>query len=74
MSSPTSEIEILQLLLSRLERISADSHEAHRASGLRGALLRELEQIEAGRHVDEIHLKVLEEKGFVILQKAARGK
>lgn len=74
MSTSTPETEILQLLLSRLERISADSHEAHRASGLRGALLRVLEQLEAGHDVDEINLYLLEEQGFSILQKAARGK
>jgi hypothetical protein len=34
---------LIQLLLARLERISADSPLAHRASGVRGALLRSLE-------------------------------
>jgi hypothetical protein len=33
----------IALLLARLERISADSPLAHRASGVRGALLRSLE-------------------------------
>ncbi|HEX7975251.1 MAG TPA: hypothetical protein VF498_12645 [Anaerolineales bacterium] len=35
------------LLISRLERLSADSVWAHRASGLRGALIRTLEQVES---------------------------
>ena len=35
---------LIQLLLSRLERISVDSPLAHRASGLRGALLRSLDE------------------------------
>jgi hypothetical protein len=34
---------LIQLLLARLERISADSPLAHRASGIRGALLRALD-------------------------------
>ena len=34
------------LLISRLERLSADSVWAHRASGLRGALLKAIEQVE----------------------------
>ncbi|HET6846545.1 MAG TPA: hypothetical protein VFH29_06895 [Anaerolineales bacterium] len=34
---------LVQLLLARLERVSADSPLAHRASGVRGALLRSLD-------------------------------
>jgi len=37
-----------EILVSRLERISADSIWAHRSSGLRGSLLRLLECWEAG--------------------------
>lgn len=37
----------IQLLLARLERISADSPLAHRASGVRGALLRSLDDEDA---------------------------
>ena len=35
-----------RILLDRLERLSADSSYAHRASGLRGAILRDLAAIE----------------------------
>lgn len=38
---------LIQLLLVRLERISADSPLAHRASGVRGALMRSLDEEEA---------------------------
>jgi hypothetical protein len=43
---------LIQLLLSRLERISVDSPLAHRASGVRGALLRSLDEETAGLAVD----------------------
>ena len=38
-----THIDQALLLISRLERLSADSYWAHRASGLRGALLRSLD-------------------------------
>jgi hypothetical protein len=41
-------VEQAERLVSRLERISADSVWAHRSSGLRGSLLRLLESWEAG--------------------------
>jgi len=41
-------VEQAEILVSRLERISADSVWAHRSSGLRGSLLRLLESWEAG--------------------------
>lgn len=65
---------IIPILLSRLERISADSYCAHLASGIRGALLHAQEKIEAGRPVNERHLQTLIEKGFTILEDAAREK
>ena len=65
---------ILPLLLSRLERISANSRWAHRASGIRGALLELLESIEAGEQVPQQKLKRLMEQGFYILGKAAKKK
>jgi hypothetical protein len=37
-------IHLISLLIARLERISADSYCAHRASGIRGALMRFLEE------------------------------
>jgi len=66
------DVQIIRLLLARLERVSVDSYWAHRASGVRGALLRSLERIEAGQSVDESGLKQLTEKGFQILERAAQ--
>jgi hypothetical protein len=40
--------ELIKLLIDRLEHLSADSTYAHRASGLRGSLLRALDQIKNG--------------------------
>ena len=68
------EVSLLIMLLSRLERISADSHCAHLASGVRGALLRRQEQIEAGRALDESSLRRLVKRGFEILEDATREK
>jgi len=64
-------LELIRLLLARLERISADSYWAHRASGVRGSLLRALEKLEAGRPVQISRLDALMAKGFDILEKAA---
>jgi hypothetical protein len=64
-------IRLIRLLLTRLERVSVDSYWAHRASGIRGALLRALEKVEAGQAVDESGLRRLMDKGFKILERAA---
>jgi len=64
----------LQFLLSRLERISADSSVAYRASGVRGAMLRVVEKIEEGRPVSSQDVKRLIESAYLLLQKAAREK
>jgi hypothetical protein len=64
-------LELIRLLLARLERISTDSYWAHRASGVRGSLLRALEKLEAGRPVQTSRLDALMAKGFDILEKAA---
>ena len=71
MQSP-QQIQFVGLLLMRLERVSIDSYWAHRASGVRGGLLRALEKIEAGQSVDELVLKRLMDQGFQILEQAAR--
>ena len=68
------DIKLIQMLLTRLERISVDSYWAHRASGVRGALIRVLEKIEAGRPVQRSDLKRLIEIGFSILEKASLEK
>ena len=67
-------LRTLNLLLSRLERISADSSVAYRASGVRGAMLRLVEKIEDGRPVSSQDVKRLIESAYLLLQKAAREK
>jgi len=67
----SNEIKLVQLLLSRLERISVDSYWAHRASGVRGALLRVLD--EASTVPDhQTHVDELITIGFNILIQAAK--
>jgi hypothetical protein len=71
-------VHTARLLLARLERLSADSPYAHRASGLRGSLLRYLDLMEvppqAGASASLIEPKMedLLACGFEILEKAAR--
>jgi hypothetical protein len=66
------------MLVDRLERLSADSYWAHQASGLRGSLLRCLEQLETGQSIAERSpgrqdcLDQLLERGFAILVCAAK--
>ena len=62
---------LIRLLLPRLERISVDSYWAHRASGVRGALVRLLAQMEGGEPVDPQSLEINLNLGFEILQEAA---
>ena len=69
-----NSLTLLHLLLTRLEKISADSVWAHRASGVRGSLIRMLENIEKDEPVWELDLKRLMEMGFHILQRAAEEK
>ncbi len=65
-------IQMLQMLLARLERVSVDSYWAHRASGVRGSLLRTLEMLEAGQGVSPAALQTTVEQAFRILERAAR--
>ena len=71
---PTEETKIIQLLLARLERVSADSYWAHRASGIRGALLRTLEEIEKGTFTGQANTNELISSAFNILNRAAKEK
>jgi hypothetical protein len=63
------------MLVSRLERLSADSVWAHRASGARGALLKSLENLESAEPstvLDELaRLQKMVNWGFRLLEKAA---
>ena len=71
MKPQTTEEKLTHLLLERLERISVDSYWAHRASGVRGALIRSLEEQE---NADIQTLESLSKLGFQILERAAREK
>ncbi len=69
-----SLIDQTYLLISRLERLSADSIWAHRASGVRGALLKSLTALEENPY-DTSTLARLEINftwGYWLLEKAAR--
>ena len=59
--------DLAVILVARLERLSADSYWAHRASGIRGSLLRWVEE-GAG------DCRELIKRGFEILENAAREK
>lgn len=72
MDNPESTEKLIRLLLPRLERISVDSYWAHRASGVRGALTKNLEQMETGEPVDPVSLQNNLSAGFKILQEAAQ--
>jgi hypothetical protein len=69
------ELELIKRLTERLEHLSADSAYAHRASGLRGSLLRSIDRLEAGENVsgeDQARLNELVGYGFKILELAAK--
>lgn len=59
------------VLLDRLERLSADSKWAHRASGFRGSLIRELKELESG-HPDPAGMGSMITQANKILILAAR--
>lgn len=66
-----SFLDQARMLANRLERLSADSLWAHRAAGLRVALLRMLDQVEKGKKNPD-RLERLMADGFMILENAAR--
>jgi hypothetical protein len=66
---------LIKLLADRLERLSADSAYAHKASGLRGNLLRYQERLQSGQPLtpaDIEHLEQVIDAGFMILTAAGR--
>lgn len=76
LTPPTLEdlLPLVHLLISRLERLSADSYWAHQASGVRGALLR---RVEAG-DVEDVNtdlksLAQLIDRGFELLACEAKS-
>lgn len=62
------------MLTERLERISVDSVWAHRASGVRGSLLRLLEEGEKGVQSDPKTLSLVVTRALYILTQAAKQK
>jgi hypothetical protein len=75
MKEDSQLIQQAWMLASRLERLSADSIWAHRASGARGALLKSIEILGAAEPPDNpdelIRLQVIVHWGFRLLEKAA---
>lgn len=74
---PQYKLRLLQAyqLVSRLERLSADSYWAHQASGVRGSLLRLIERYERSSHLTDQELRHLENAltlGYHLLALAAR--
>jgi len=69
-----AKINLIKMLLARLERISVDSHWAHRASGIRGALMRSADRMEAGQAVEEGEIQRQVEAGFSFLETSAKEK
>lgn len=70
-------LEEARMLVERLERISADSVWAHRSSGLRGTLLRLIDQVETGGDPANSILASLGQNmnlGFDMLVKAGKEK
>jgi hypothetical protein len=62
---------LVELVLARLERISADSPLAHRASGVRGALLRVLDEHRHGTSIETPELEMHVSAALRILEQAA---
>jgi hypothetical protein len=67
-----TDIELLRMLAERLERLSADSLWARRASGLRGNIIKVLEDLNAGQEIGYERLSALIQNAFEILQRAAQ--
>jgi hypothetical protein len=72
MESPQPDEKLMRLLISRLERISVDSYWAHRASSVRGALSKMLEQMEIGEPIAQTSLNKTILIGLDILKDAAK--
>jgi hypothetical protein len=71
-SAQTDHIRLLRLLISRLERLSVDSHWARRANGLRGNIVKVLEEADSGQEISSERLELLTDAAFDILRRAAQ--
>lgn len=67
-------LPLIRLLANRLERISADSVWAHRASGVRGTLLIALDELENQDTISRDALDKAIHIGMEILKAAAKEK
>jgi hypothetical protein len=67
-----ADIELLRMMAERLERLSVDSIWARRASGLRGNLIKMLEEIDSGQEVEAARLNPLIDRAFEVLHHAAQ--
>jgi hypothetical protein len=83
MNQVVDRYEWARFLVAKLERLSADSVWAHRASGLRGALMRAVEEFDRSRTAPGLLSEDREDQsleqidrliaaGFDILEKAAK--
>lgn len=72
MSTRESDLALLKLLSARLERLPVDSHWSHRASGIRGQVLRALDMLESEQGNADLDLRPLIWAAIEILSKAAR--
>jgi hypothetical protein len=61
---------LIELLIYRLERISADSYWAHRASGVRGSLLKILEKMDNDSPLSTNEIAQITNLGFYIIEQA----
>jgi hypothetical protein len=64
-------LDLARRLSVRLERLSVDSIWARRASGLRGGLLKAIEEVEQGAPGSAERLMPLIRRGFEIVEAAA---
>ena len=71
-SAQPDQIRLLRLLISRLERLSVDSHWARRANGLRGNIVKVLEEANSGQQIASERLELLTDAAFDILRRAAQ--
>ncbi|HTX90100.1 MAG TPA: hypothetical protein VMC09_02695 [Anaerolineales bacterium] len=71
-TSQNEYVQLLRLLVIRLERLSVDSHWARRASGLRGNIVKVLEEADGGGEIAIARLDLLIDASFDILRRAAQ--
>ena len=67
-----ADVKLLRMLAERLERLSVDSLWARRASGLRGNIIRVLEENDSGQEVEPERLYPLIERALQVLRHAAQ--